>query len=240
MARTAVAVSPHLDDAVFSCGGLLAALSDSGWRVVVATVFTGSVSAPTGFALACQLDKGLPPDVDYMALRRDEDRAAARVVGAEARWLRFLEAPHRGYHSAAALFGGLHVADDVEGPVARSLGAILDELSPDLVLGPQAIGGHVDHLVTVRALERVERRATAWWQDFPYASRGAAAEPFADAMGRRLEWTSVVDGQRKFRACAAYATQIGYQFGGQRGLERVLDGAGGVERFRLEGEVSLP
>ena len=56
----ALALSPHLDDAAFSCGGTLAALAAEGWEVAVATLFTASVEAPTGFALACQTDKGLP------------------------------------------------------------------------------------------------------------------------------------------------------------------------------------
>ena len=49
---TALALSPHLDDAAFSCGGLLATLAESGWRVVMATLFTGSVPDPQGFAVA--------------------------------------------------------------------------------------------------------------------------------------------------------------------------------------------
>ena len=74
-ARTALALSPHLDDAAFSAGGTLHALARAGWRVVVATVFTRSVPDPQGFALACQLDKGLDASVDYMALRRGLCRA---------------------------------------------------------------------------------------------------------------------------------------------------------------------
>ena len=54
---TALFLSPHLDDVAFSCGGTAAALGRAGWRLVVATVFTASMPAPTGFALACQLDK---------------------------------------------------------------------------------------------------------------------------------------------------------------------------------------
>ena len=70
---TLLALSPHLDDAVFSAGATLFRAARRGWRVVVATIFTGNVAQPTGFALACQLDKGLAADVDYMALRRAED-----------------------------------------------------------------------------------------------------------------------------------------------------------------------
>ena len=78
----ALALSPHLDDAAFSCGGTLARLAAAGWRVTLCTAFTRSVPDPTGFALACQLDKGLGPEVDYMALRRAEDDAACAALGA--------------------------------------------------------------------------------------------------------------------------------------------------------------
>ena len=98
----ALFLSPHLDDVVFSCGGLAASLADAGWDTVLVTAFTRSVVPASGFALACQLDKGLPPDIDYMAQRRDEDREAAAILGfADMRWLDLLEAPHRGYDSAA-------------------------------------------------------------------------------------------------------------------------------------------
>ncbi len=227
----ALAISPHLDDAVFSCGGPLAELSDAGWAVTVATVFTGSVAHPAGFALACQLDKGLAPTVDYMALRRGEDLAACRSLGAAIRWLPFLEAPHRGYHSADALFGATLDGDDADLRMAASLDGLIDVLSPDLLLGPQAIGGHVDHVLTVRAMARLARRPTLWWRDFPYAARAASrAAPFADAMAALDERSVAVDVARKRRACAMYATQIGYQFGGEDGLERL----------RVEGDVRLP
>ena len=78
----ALALSPHLDDAAFSCGGTLARLARGGARVVVATPFTATVPDPTGFALACQLDKGLGAHVDYMALRRAEDVSAVEHLGA--------------------------------------------------------------------------------------------------------------------------------------------------------------
>src|SRR4051794_38941259 len=103
---TALALSPHLDDAAFSCGGTLAQLAGAGWRVVMATLLTATVPEPTGFALACQLDKGLGPEVDYMALRREEDRAAAAHLGVAPVHLALREAPHRGYGSAPELFAG--------------------------------------------------------------------------------------------------------------------------------------
>ena len=200
---------------MFSCGGLLGLLADAGWDVVVVTAFTQSVAAPEGFALACQLDKGLPADVDYMALRRDEDRAACACVGATARWLPFREAPHRGYGSAGALFGATLASDDVDAAVAAVLDEVFAELAPDLVLGPQGIGGHVDHVLTVRAMKHLMHRPTLWWLDFPYAARATTPD-----MQAGLSVT--IDRERKLRACAAYRTQIGFQFGGEDGLARLL------------------
>ncbi len=109
MSRTALALSPHLDDAAFSCGGTLATLAGLGWHVVLATLFTRSMPDPQGFALACQLDKGLDATVDYMALRRAEDVAAAWALGIGGPvHVPLPEAPHRGYGSAKALFGGIY------------------------------------------------------------------------------------------------------------------------------------
>ncbi len=242
----ALALSPHLDDAAFSCGGTLAALAKAGWEVVVATAFTRSVPEPTGFALACQLDKGLPPEVDYMALRRAEDREACARLGARAVWLDLPEAPHRGYADARALFAAPREDDQIHEPLARAVAGLL-EPAPDLLLAPQAIGGHVDHVRLVEALRAVlpdgvpNGMPVLWWTDFPYAARPVreAARPFAVAMEAWPEHDVAGDATARLAACAAYATQLGFQFGGMEGLGRALAAAGPVERFRLQGAVRL-
>ncbi len=233
----ALALSPHLDDAVFSAGGTLARLADAGWAVTIATVFTRSVPDPRGFALACQLDKGLDASVDYMALRREEDRRACAVLGAEPVFLPLEEAPHRGYGSAPALFGAVRDDDAAAAAIEAVVADAIGRVRPDLLLAPQAIGGHVDHVLTVRALRALGRREPVlWWRDFPYVARGAdAAAPFGaefEALGERA---AAIDEARKGAACACYGSQIGFQFGGAAGLARLIGDAGGRERFRVEG-----
>src|ERR1700712_785072 len=170
---TVLALSPHLDDAAFSCGGLLASLAQGGWRVVMATLFTGSVADPQGFALACQLDKGLAAEIDYMALRRDEDVRAAAALGiAPPVPLPFREAPHRGYGSAPELFSDTRADDGIAADLAPVLAGLIAAENPDLVLAPQAIGGHVDHVQAVRALRSLGVRGPIlWWRDLPYTAR---------------------------------------------------------------------
>jgi LmbE family N-acetylglucosaminyl deacetylase len=238
----ALALSPHLDDAAFSCGGTLALLARAGWEVVVCTAFTRSVDDPTGFALACQLDKGLPAETDYMALRRAEDAMACAALGARPLWLDFAEAPHRGYADARALFAAPHEADATAAPLSRALADLLDP-APDLLLAPQAVGGHVDHVLLHRALRPVlpPDLPVLWWTDFPYAARAHShpALPFAADMAALPERAVEGDAAARLAACAAYATQLGFQFGGPEGLARALQAAGPVERFRMEGRAPL-
>jgi LmbE family N-acetylglucosaminyl deacetylase len=237
---TALALSPHLDDAAFSCGGTLARLAASGWRVVMATLFTATVPDPAGFALACQLDKGLGPEVDYMALRRAEDRDAAAALGTvEALHLPLREAPHRGYASAPELFAGPRPDDGVRGPLAAIVADLLAQETPDLVLAPQAVGGHVDHVQLVTVLRQAPLGAVLWWRDFPYTVRDRRPkEPFGAGFAALPELAvRLDDGERarKHAACAAYASQIGFQFGGPDGLAVRLAAEDGREAFRLSG-----
>lgn len=214
--RTLLAVSPHLDDAVFSVGALLAEAVDTGWRVVVVTCFTATVPDPQGFALACQLDKGLAPEVDYMALRRAEDEAACALLDVEAIHLPLPEAPHRGYNSAPALFGDQRPDDEVLEALRSALAPIVDDLAPDRVLGPEGIGNHIDHRIVRGALESIfvdhER-----WADLPYAARrpelipaGAVRYPCDDRLPRKLA------------ACAAYRSQTGFQFGDDEAMQALV------------------
>lgn len=238
---TALALSPHLDDAAFSCGGTLERLAVNGWRVVMATIFTASVPNPKGFALACQLDKGLAPEVDYMALRRAEDVEAARHLSiAPPVHLPFREAPHRGYGSAPELFAAPRVDDEIAADLAPALAALIAETAPDLLLAPQAIGGHVDHVRMVESLRGLDLALPVlWWRDFPYTVRNPApkqplAALFADLPEIAVAFDS--EGQEaKLRACTAYASQIGFQFGGPAGLEARLAQEDGTERFRRQG-----
>ncbi|MQA32717.1 PIG-L deacetylase family protein [Modestobacter roseus] len=212
-----LAVSPHLDDAAFSAGATLAALADAGHEVTVVTCFTRSVPDPTGFALACQLDKGLPADVDYLALRRIENAAAVAVLGATAVDWDLPEAPHRGYTSAPDLFAGVHPGDDVWTEVADRLAG----LDADLWLAPQGLGAHVDHLQVLRAVAALDR-PTLWWRDSPYVLRRPDAVPGGALPGGLSPVRLPQLPERRAGACACYRSQLGFQFGGETGMRTAL------------------
>ena len=197
----------------------MARLADANWQVVHATLFAATVPDPSGFALRCQLDKGIGADVDYMALRRDEDRVFAEQVGASnVVHGPFPEAPHRGYSSPDALFGSIRDDDSVLDPLCSYLRALLREHNPDLLALPQAIGGHVDHVQLVHAVGRMESLNTCpplvWYRDAPYVIEHLdALSPFP-----RVRTCSplAVDVEpvlrQKLNGAAAYESQLGRQF----------------------------
>ena len=236
-------VSPHLDDAVFSVGGVMAALAEEGHVLHVITCFTQSVLAPTGFALACQLDKGLSAEVDYMELRRAEDAQACQLLGAQPYWLDFSEAPHRGYESASALFADILVEDTIQTALREQLQQTIASVSPDLILSPIGIGNHVDHQQVKQVVKILEQHFPAipflYWYDEPYLSRHPSAYPDQVEIKHSAGWeilalqaarsnATVISidiapyWDRKIVACAAYASQVGFQFGGSEGIGAVL------------------
>src|SRR6476659_849282 len=83
-----VVVSPHLDDAVFSLGATIAHASKLGGRVQVLTVF-GCEPESQQPANGWDTRGGFSTEGEAATARREEDREACRLVGAEPHWLAF-------------------------------------------------------------------------------------------------------------------------------------------------------
>jgi LmbE family N-acetylglucosaminyl deacetylase len=87
-----VYLSPHLDDAVLSCGGLIHRQARAGQPPLVVTLFSGQPAADaqlSTFAQSQHTHWGAPEDV--VAIRWAEDRAALTVLGADYLRLNYLD-----------------------------------------------------------------------------------------------------------------------------------------------------
>ena len=82
-------ISPHYDDAVFSCGKLISILKDS----TVLTVFGG---VPTSKAVCTAYDQksGFDNAEEAVLERREEDAVAVTTLGAEQRYLEYAESQY--------------------------------------------------------------------------------------------------------------------------------------------------
>ncbi len=166
-------ISPHFDDAVLSCGGLIWEQTHSGIPVEIWTVMAGD--PPPGppseliNRIHAEWQTGSPQET--VSLRRSEDQKAARRVGASIRHLSFPDAIYR--RSEA---GELFYPEDIfvsPNPAETGLGesiarSIAEKLTQyDTIVCPLTIGGHVDHVLTRHAVELLGRPLW-YYADIPY------------------------------------------------------------------------
>ncbi len=196
-------ISPHLDDAVLSCGRLLAALDNP----LVLTVFGGE--PPVAGLASRPWDEGTTGHRDAdaaVAVRRGEDRAATALLGAGFRWC-----PWSQYHdpqpTADDLVTVLTIALDSGGPHgARTVVMPLGIMHPDHV----AVGNACLRTITSRRREGV---AFYVYAEVPYLT----AHP-ALALERLDHWRRSValdevelpqsPAHRRLEAVDAYGTQM--------------------------------
>ncbi len=207
-------LSPHLDDAVLSCGGLIASQISAGEAVVVLTACAGD--PPPGplsdFAQELTLRWGM--EVVASAARRAEDRVACGRLGASVIHLEVPDAIYRRqtdgtvlYPSEEAIFGPLHPADK---PLIGTLAARIAEACSEgvRVYSPLGIGNHVDHRLTRLAAERA-RNGLWYYPDFPYVARGGAHPDLPSPPGQKVVLPLSSEEVQTWAAAAAeYASQL--------------------------------
>lgn len=240
-----VYLSPHFDDAVLSCGGLIWEQRQRGDPVAIWTIFAARPTGPLSpFAQATHAMWGFAPGEDVLCARRAEDRRAARLLGAQVRHFPFLDCIYRLAPGGEPLyptsvFVPPHPLDeDLPDRIAARLSR---SLTPqDRLVCPLGLGGHVDHLLTRRAAALLARPCW-YYADFPYVLQ--EPERLAESVAR-LEGHSFPISEEGWRAwwrgIEAYASQLGSLFKGEGTLEQALQAYWSAERgLRLWREVTL-
>ena len=225
-----VYLSPHLDDAALSCGGMIWKQVQAGQRVVVINVFAGipDYRRLSAFAQEKHAVWGSPKDV--VVARQAEDRAALTRLGAEVVDWDYLDAIYRLdegrvlYPGEAGIFGEVDPADSaLQDRIAADVEAVLDETGDAVCFAPLAIGHHVDHQV-VRdvGLTLAERgRRVLFYEDFPYvwweAGGSASALP-----GNWQPTIRSIDVEPKIAAIACYQSQVPDLFDSQEAMAEAV------------------
>jgi len=156
-----VVVSPHLDDGVLSCAGLLRANPQSH----VLTVLAGGpsqINPITGWDRSCGFNAG----DDVLGARRDEDRAAVSELGGDSVQLGYWDSQYR---NTTYDYPG-PAGDALIAEITDSLVEVLAALSPDVVVSRIGIL-HEDHRdVALAAFNAASRLPLEWWvyEDLPY------------------------------------------------------------------------
>src|SRR3954464_5598508 len=157
MATRLAVISPHLDDAVFGAGELIAAHPGA----VVITAFAG---VPPGDALTgWDRDCGFSGSRQAMFSRRREDAEALALLGATPCWLPFCDAQYAPSPEQSA--------------VRAALARELERHAPDLVAFPLGLF-HSDHQLVSRAAQELVEAGRIWlaYEDALYRRLPGAVE----------------------------------------------------------------
>jgi len=166
-------LSPHLDDAVFSCFDFIRAQTSSVKIISVFTKFQTKHLPP--HILEYIQASGLSSASALEEQRLQEDFIAMSYLGCEWEHLNYIDGGFRvfgniPYHPTAEnLFSGSlhHKEDQLVLELSQKLHHIQGEF--DKIIIPAAIGRHIDHLIVRRTCEKaVTSEKILYYADFPY------------------------------------------------------------------------
>ncbi|MCJ7733072.1 MAG: PIG-L family deacetylase [Anaerolineales bacterium] len=211
-------LSPHLDDVVFSCGGLVWELSQTGHEVEIWTICAGDPPQESLSPFAESLHRNWKLGLDAVQIRRQEDQKACQILGAAPRYFPVLDCIYRKssagkfyYDSEGGIFGGFNPGEaELINEVSSHLVARLPD--PARIISPLGIGNHVDHELVRKAANRLPM-LLYYYADYPYARENDGAE-ILKFMEGSAEWqcesfpVSEIGLEKWIQAAWAFGSQI--------------------------------
>ncbi len=178
-------LSPHFDDVVLSCGGLVWEQVRAGQNVEVWTICAGAPDEGavfSNFARDLHLRWGTGPEA--VPVRQAEDEQAVRRLGADTRYWDLPDCIYRRLpggdwlvNNNDALWQPLHpaeqgIVDRLAAWIGQGLRRAASAAEPRLV-SPLTFGNHVDHSLVRAAAEQAASRSRVglwYYPDYPYAA----------------------------------------------------------------------
>ncbi len=220
-------LSPHLDDAVLSCGGLIRRLIAAGDRVAVYTIMAGRPPRPLPQSpILADLHARWATTGDPVDTRRREDIRALASLGALARHATIPDCVYRVtytptgepvalYPSEESLWAAIHPADTA--PLLLDATPLLYPQT-DVLHIPLGAGGHVDHRLVRDWGQRLARANPTleifYYEEYPYSVTDGAVAAALAALAPALKLTPILHPldedtlTAKIAAIAFYESQI--------------------------------
>jgi LmbE family N-acetylglucosaminyl deacetylase len=227
-----VFVSPHLDDAIFSAGGLILELAGK-TDVAIVTLLTKAGLPPYTLSAKAHLKHsgyGAASAEDLASIRKQEDIRACKMAGANFKHLEFTDALWRRKEKIGFLgnllknifpemnhlypFYGFNVISRkvVKGDSATVSGiknkliSMVREMGNAVIFCPIGAGNHVDHIIARDICAEIFPRAI-FWMDFPYSLNFKPDKDFISKISLSpCVWNKNL--QRKKDLILEYKTQI--------------------------------
>ena len=221
-------LSPHLDDAVLSAGGLIYEQTQAGIPVEIWTFMCGDphLTEYSPFAQKLHTMWGFASAEEAMRERRIEDTNAANILGAKVQYFDFLDCIYRRGKNGEWLYQEIAIPareEDADFP-SQIAAAIMPRLQPDdparfnspfqrserddVLVAQLSVGSHIDHVLVRQAAELLGR-PLLYDIDMPYFlyksdELGTKAAGMKEST-RRITEASL---ERWLEAVVAYKSQL--------------------------------
>ena len=154
-------ISPHLDDAVLSAGGLIYEQTRAGMDVEIWNFMCGFPPSEelSTYAQVLHFQWGISSAAEVVTARRAEDLRAATLVGAKTVYFDFLDCIYRRGRNGDWLysyaFDPPHEEEaDLPAQIAKAISARLKPT--DQLVCQFGLGSHVDHILVRRAVDLLQ------------------------------------------------------------------------------------
>ena len=226
-------LSPHLDDAVLSCGAYISKLLKEGESVKVITLFTGCPPEDEISTAAKRFHEECGVGPEPIKFRCEEDVAAMRYLGCEFRHAGFYECLYRKNDSGEFIYPDLENIYHLEIEMEQSFMDVVEKdifeatKGFDQIYAPLGIGNHADHLLIRRIVEKISSKLgkkTLFYQDFPYEVN-SSDRPKIEVNGHSPNTVvelSQEDVETKIHAIKLYESQIHILFDDENDMERCV------------------
>lgn len=165
-------ISPHLDDAVLSAGGLLYDQTQNGIPVEIWTIACGfpKTTRLSDYARLLHTSWGIDSAHEVVSARREEDKRAAKIVGARSVHFDVPDCIYRLGPDDEFLYDHIFLPPhEFEAQFPEKIAGMLSSRlkEDDVVLCQLSVGGHVDHVLVRQGVELLER-SLLYVADIPY------------------------------------------------------------------------
>ena len=236
-------LSPHLDDAVLSAGGLIYEQAKAGTPVEIWTFMCGlpEETELSMFARVLHYEWGTTTAEETLRVRRAEDVKAAGIVGAKVVHFDFLDCIYRRGRDGDWLYLDVYLPpheDDADLPrqIAESIAPRLTR--DDVLVCQLGLGSHVDHILVRRAAEMLGR-PLLYDADIPYVfNHPDSLSPNTAGMKETVHRVTESGLRSWIEAVDAYASQLSTLFESPEDLRHSIrhssEEKGGIRLWSLE------
>ncbi|MCL4488719.1 MAG: PIG-L family deacetylase [Chloroflexi bacterium] len=226
-------MSPHFDDAILSCGGLIYAQRQAGQRVGVLTLCANSPRTARLSALAQKYESAWSESGTGYAHRQAENAAVLSAWRVEDWGCGTPDAIYRAGESGTYYETRSDLFDEPDPQDAACVQRIWEatvqqavEGSQNVILyAPLGVGRHVDHELARRLGQSLREKGRPVWfyEDYPYIELepdGLATAQTRCGIRKGSCRVVPIDVQAKIKAVRGYHSQLGRVFGSDRDLVR--------------------